>query len=721
MVSLKKISTVILYFAFVAVLQAQSTICWDTSLSMEDRDLEKDFSILEKVFERNKNQEVQVLFFNMTITEKTYQITDGSWQALKEDLLNVNYDGGTLYSKLGDEIKHSNVYVFTDGKNNISSDILSLKPKSILINSNKSRNVDFLNKTVLLTKSRLMDFASLLPENKKDSKINQEDFIEGTIYIDNQPASNISVSAVNGSEVYLTDSKGNFRLKAKVGDSILVSSVSNKTYKILEISSKNDTNVFLEPNIYTLDEVVLVEKKREERFIYTASGKQNKDKLGYAVQSIDDEAITTINTTVSSAVQGKFSGVSYGSNQDLSQLVIRGGANSILGNNYGLVVVDGVPLRQSNSATGAVSSTDFIDPENIADITILKSLAATNRFGSLGKAGAVLITTKTGLAAQGRKSGGNSALVKNNVFDGKLNVKNSATRTLYIEELKKGDDFNSSYAIYLNQRSAHKNESVYFIDVYDYFKPMNGKIATQIATNVLEKENVSYKQLRTLFIKAIKNKDNILQDLVSIKMLEDYPEKIQSYYDKALAYKNNGEYQKALDTFLGIVDGSASYGLNFSGLHKRVKTEIKDLIYHHKTALDTSEIPVEYLKNEDYKARLVFDWNNSNSEFELQFVNPQNRFFEWKHNNFESKERIEDEIKHGFSSEQFELIGDESKGKWIINVSYLGDLNNQITSTPTFIKCRIDYNYGTANSHSQEYVLRLTEVSDKQFFFEFTL
>ena len=243
----------------------------------------------------------------------------------------------------------------------------------------------------------------------------------------------------------------------------------------------------------------------------------------------------------------------------------------------------------------------------------------------------------------------------------------------------------------------------------------------QIASNVFENENVSYEQLRTLYIKAVKNKDNRLQNITAKKMLEDFPEKTQSYYDMALSFKNNKEHQKALDIFLSIIDGSASYDIDFSGLQKRVKTEIKDLIFHHKATLDVSQVPALYLKNEDYNARLVFDWNNSNSEFDLQFVNPQNRFFEWKHNNSDSKERIKDELKNGFSSEQFELIGDESRGKWIINVSYLGDIGDQISSLPTVLKCRIDFNYGTTNSRSQEYELRLTEVSDKQFFFEFTL
>lgn len=725
----KKRIIIIIQLVFVSVLQAQTTICWDTSLSMQERDVNKDFSVLSRVFEKNKDQEVQVLFFNVDVTEKLYMVTNGDWNTLKEDLLSVNYDGATVFSNVANKIKYDNVYVFTDGKANFSSDVLALKPKNILINTSSVRNIDFLNRTALLTKSRLMDFASMLPENSTISKLSKEELVKGTVYIDNQPASNISISLVDDSEAYLTDEEGNFSIKAQVGDSILVSSVVNRTYRTIPVLSKAATKVFLEPNIYSLDEVVVIEQRRKDRLVNTALGKQNKDKLGYAVQSIGDEEITEINTNVNDAVVGKFAGVTQGGNDeggggrvlgqnDLSQVVMRGGALTLLGNNYGLVVMDGVPLRRSNSSTGEYADTSWINPSNIADITVLKGLAATNRYGSLGSAGVILITSKTALAAQGS---GSKTAERKNVFDGKLNIKSNTLNTAYINELKVGSDFDSSYAIYLNQRSVYKDKSYYFIDLYDFFKPMNGKVAARIASNILEKENVNYEQLRSLFLKVVKNKDTGLQELTSKKMLEDYPENIQSYYDRAIMQRNSEEYQQALDMFLAIMDGSASYGLNFSGLHKIVTAEIKNLIYDKKDKLDLSEVPENYLKNLEYKARLVFDWTNSNSEFEFQFVNPQKLFFEWKHDNFENKQRIEDELKNGFASEQFDLFGDESKGKWIINVSYLGNSNNQDVVTPIFIKCRIDYDYGTPNSRSQDYMLRLTEPTDKQFFFEFTL
>ena len=701
-------------------LWGQTTLCWDSSASMAERNLEKDLSVLEHIFKKEPNQEVQLLLFDVSIKEKTYRIVDGDWQELKDELSNVVYDGGNIYAHLENRIKYEKTYVFTDGKSILEQDELPLKPKSFIVNSCADRNIDFLNRTVLLTKSRLMDFASMLPKNRiKSASLAENETFRGTIYIDNQPAPNVRITVKGTEEALLTDEAGNFTVNAQIGDSILVSSAANNTYKSLRVSSKENTKIFLEANIYTLEEVVLVEERTKKR-VNTGLGKVDQDRLGYDVKSIGDEEITTINTTVSSAVQGRFAGVRLGQNEDLSQVIIRNGGSSFTSNNYALIVVDGVPLRQSNSSRQEIVDTSFIDPENIEDITVLKGLAATNRFGSLGANGVIMITTKNAVAGQGSGKTYDQARLKNNVFDGKLNVKGT-TKINYVEELASVPKAEDAYANYLQQRYIYGGISSYYIDVYDFFRPRNANLAMRIASNTMEGNKINYEQLRALFLKAGKHKDHQLQRLLAIKLLEEFPNKIQSYYDRALAHVTTGEYQMAMDMFLSILDGSSNKNLKFDGLHKRVRTELKDLIRKHRTDLNLSQVPASFFESTTLDARLVFDWNDQNSEFDIQFVNPQKRFFEWEHTNLGNQERIGDELRNGFSSEQFDLTGDGIQGKWIVNISYKGKRSNAKNASPTYIKCRLDYNYGLPNSRYEEYELRLVETSDRQFFFDFKI
>ena len=68
------------------------------------------------------------------------------------------------------------------------------------------------------------------------------------------------------------------------------------------------------------------------------------------------------------------------------------GIRSLTGNNQPMLVVDGVPI-----SLGYISS---INPNDIADVTILKSASSTAIYGPDGVNGAIVITTKKGTKAK---------------------------------------------------------------------------------------------------------------------------------------------------------------------------------------------------------------------------------------------------------------------------------------------------------------------------------
>jgi TonB-linked SusC/RagA family outer membrane protein len=91
-----------------------------------------------------------------------------------------------------------------------------------------------------------------------------------------------------------------------------------------------------------------------------------------------------------------------------------GGKHSLQQNNDPLYVIDGVPLARdgflnpirSGSPQGDLggSPLNFIAPDNIAGVTILKDAAATSIYGSRGSNGVVIITLKSGKAGPLRLS-----------------------------------------------------------------------------------------------------------------------------------------------------------------------------------------------------------------------------------------------------------------------------------------------------------------------------
>ena len=170
-----------------------------------------------------------------------------------------------------------------------------------------------------------------------------------------------------------------------------------------EVAIKPNLKVVLRSDAQQIDEVVV-----------TAMGiKRSEKALGYAATSVGGEKIAESRTSdVMSSLAGKIAGVqisSTSSDPGASNSVIIRGVSSLSGTNQPLYVVDGVPLNNSTvySTDGLNSGYDFgnganaINPDDVANMTILKGAAATALYGSRAANGVVMITTKSGRKEKG--------------------------------------------------------------------------------------------------------------------------------------------------------------------------------------------------------------------------------------------------------------------------------------------------------------------------------
>ena len=92
--------------------------------------------------------------------------------------------------------------------------------------------------------------------------------------------------------------------------------------------------------------------------------------------------------TIIDVIVGKFPGVKViGNNVGNAspKIIIRGGSMSMNNQAYAVYDVDGILYTDCPT---------FIDPQQIKSITILRSLAATNRYGGAARGGAIVIRLK---------------------------------------------------------------------------------------------------------------------------------------------------------------------------------------------------------------------------------------------------------------------------------------------------------------------------------------
>ena len=223
--------------------------------------------------------------------------------------------------------------------------------------------------------------------------------ITGTVSDENGvPLPGATVLVQGTSNGVSTDFDGNYSISASQGDTLVFSFVGYASQSVV-VGSSTTLNVSLEPD-NTLDEVVV-----------TALGVQRNTKaLGYSVTNVDgDELSANPSTNAINALQGKVAGVNITGGamgaKGSSRVVIRG-SSSLTGNNQPLYVVDGITINNDNlGAAGMWGGTDFgdgissINPDDVANITVLKGGAAAALYGSRASNGVIIVTTKNGLGS----------------------------------------------------------------------------------------------------------------------------------------------------------------------------------------------------------------------------------------------------------------------------------------------------------------------------------
>jgi TonB-linked SusC/RagA family outer membrane protein len=183
----------------------------------------------------------------------------------------------------------------------------------------------------------------------------------------------------------ITDTDGFYSLKATEGNTLQFSFIGYITQNI-EIGNQTAINIVMAEQALDIDEVVVV-----------GYGTIKKNDLTGSVGSVDSESLVMKGSpSVLQSMQGAVPGVSITQSGSRDQagfdIQIRG-KSSINAEVSPLYVVDGV----------ICGDIDFLNPQDIERIDILKDASSTAIYGSRATAGVVMVTTKSGITS-GAKS-----------------------------------------------------------------------------------------------------------------------------------------------------------------------------------------------------------------------------------------------------------------------------------------------------------------------------
>ena len=325
--------------------------------------------------------------------------------AQEEKRISLDFANVPLSQVLNEIGKQTSLRIIYNTKDVNPDKIVSVKVNqerlaSVMVNLLKNTNVAYTLKDdclVLFSSKEKRNIENVQQRQQQDKRI-----IKGVISDEfGEPLMGVSIKIQGTGMGTITDLDGNYTIEVAGDKDVLVFSYIGYKTIVLSVVGATSFNIIMKEDSQQLGEVVI-----------TAMGIERKaESLTYATQQIGGKELTRAkDVNFVNSLQGKSAGLtitpnSSGAGGGSSKITLRG-QSSILGNNQPLIVLDGIPMSNGMSGQsqeilmaasrdgGDLLST--INPDDIANISILKGPNAAALYGSAANNGVIIITTKSG-------------------------------------------------------------------------------------------------------------------------------------------------------------------------------------------------------------------------------------------------------------------------------------------------------------------------------------
>ena len=516
---------------------------------------------------------ISISIFQLSVSQETNLVEI----SINASVLDYDSKKGISFSEV--KFIDKNVGVLTDTEGNFSLNFLDQNINDDDVFSITAYGYD----TIKTTTDKLYKFLNnsnrFFLKNLDNSKQwfqeydANDNYIFGKVFGVSGPIQGASIKVKNSLVEAKSDFEGYFKIKANLNDVLSINFLGMIEKQIL-IENLDDKYILLKTDAQILDQVTITGTTELSDEVETGYGKKKKKSVGFSTSTITSEDISPGAVTIVDAIRGKFTNVQVAYNQDGAatgnkpQIYVRGGSLSI--NNSAAAIFDVEGLIYTEVP-------DFIDPQQIESITLLRSMGATNRYGSQGRGGVFLIKMKS-LSRKAERLL-NSLKVKGNDYKEQVSrIDFDSLKPYYVKDFIKAKTLPEAKEQFVTLKNGLYELSVPFhIESFDHFKNIDKEFAINILKSIAEKAKDNPKALKTIAYKLeeigeFKNAKIIYQRLLSVRPLDE-----QSYRDLALIYKDNEDYDLAASLF-DIMLNNKLKNVNILGLQETVVNEAAHLL-----------------------------------------------------------------------------------------------------------------------------------------------
>lgn len=383
---------------------------------------------------------------------------------------------------------------------------------------------------VLITKVRTEKQA--LPKQKITGIVTDEagePLIGAAVYVENG----------NHAKGVITDYNGRYEIKAAL-DEALVFSYVGMAKQVLAVSG-NVMNVTLKEESKMLGDVVV-----------TGYQTISKERATGAFDIIKEKALEKPSVTIADRLVGKVAGVQATTTADGEISFKIRGNGTLQSDAEPLIVVDGFPI-----STGFAS----INPNDVANISILKDAAAASIWGARASNGVIVVTTKKGNKAKGLTVEVDAQLRIGNKVDIDY-LRNMMSSAESIEYQKKSFDLYRTIGMLPPLTPGDANS---FASVYGANLNQAGALYNRYKKKGMTKEEFN---AGLASLAGLDNKQQIADELLKRPVYQQYSvtlsgatERMSNYVSMLYAY-DTSRYQGS---------GSQKFQLNYRGNMKLLK------------------------------------------------------------------------------------------------------------------------------------------------------
>ncbi|MDZ7606663.1 MAG: SusC/RagA family TonB-linked outer membrane protein [Cyclobacteriaceae bacterium] len=351
---------------------------------------------------------MQCLFFSLLLADETADQP----QSINDIHLSIHVNGKVV--DVFNQIEEKTEFRFSYNKtllnlnNSVSVNVSEQSLSDILLSVSRQSDLRFrrINESIHVAELRrkeepVSEEITALQAMTVTGKVTSRDDSESL------PGVNVIIGGTDKGTV--TDINGSYSIEVPGGTAKLVFSSVGYVTQEVDVANRSIINVVLASDVKALSEIVV-----------TALGIEKDSRtLGYATATAQPaEFAINRSPNVMNALQGKMAGVNISAMgtgpAGTTKIRIRG-QSSIAGQNNPLIVINGVPIDNTNfgakiNSAGSDASVgprggganadagdglSSINPDDVESITVLKGAAAAALYGSRAKDGVIMVTTKT--------------------------------------------------------------------------------------------------------------------------------------------------------------------------------------------------------------------------------------------------------------------------------------------------------------------------------------